>query len=485
MEPLAKKSKCDQSAESEKLKLLDLNDHCIYLILKERLPEDLCLISLTCKKLENMAFDCFRMYHRSESLTISCYRHLTLNGNLNYSKRFRKLIPNIDIRCAKSKANQETIENLYRFVKLNCSAELESIWLEGSEILDENLIEIIKDQLKSVKILKINRFYVENKLYNNLLKYCKNIERITIYEVVTPKLSVQENIGFEWLQHEYPKLKSLQLQTHIYFLLFDRISRICFCRLLTEFFHKNPSIEDFETSDPLIRELVIDNLKNIKRLSVLPTELDFQSPLSDKFVYYYRNNSCTEMFELKFHLNDRDNFLLFREQIEMLNSIYPIHRIKLKFVDGVRFENLMQLLFLNDIKHLKYLQFDFGIKSNPNDEFWKKFSENCLYLEELRIFIGYGCRASKEYIKQFVCNSPKLKMLILSNVESLDENDLSAWNKVRKKLNGTVHVTILDARHGSYGLSRMSPMSQCTVTFKRVHEDVFRYYDIESAWNEL
>lgn len=130
MEPLAKKSKCEQSFESEQLKLLDLNDH--FLILEKILPDDMYSISLACKKLQNMAFDCFRLYHQSESLTVdynydNCVRNFGIRGT-HYSRRFSKLIPNIFIQQSHiipfQNIPKEEQRNCLRFVKLNCSAEL-------------------------------------------------------------------------------------------------------------------------------------------------------------------------------------------------------------------------------------------------------------------------------------------------------------------------------------------------------------------------
>lgn len=333
--------------------------------------------------------------------------------------------------------------------------------------------------------MKINFLSNETELYNSLLKYCKDIERVAIFNF-SCEGSYEEINQYKWLQHEYPKLKSLQLDGWS-FQNRDSMSKIRFGRLLIEFFHKNPFIEDIQTSNRFIRDLAIENLKNIKRLSITTLEID---PLNnnllmcEKFKTIYQNNSCIGMIELEFFIVSRSDFLPFRDRVEMLNSIKPIHRIKLRFCIHVQPERLMFLMFLSEFKHLKCLQFIFYDNLPfPNHEVWENFSKKCLYLEELRIVVCdkyLGPQVSKELIKQFVWNSPKLKMLNLNNFETLDENDLSAWNELRKKLNGGVDITILDSCYRRRR-PRMRPMSHGMVAFKRVY-GIQNDNNFESAW---
>lgn len=288
MEPLAKKLKCDQSSESEPNTFLYLNDHCIYLILKKNSPEDLYSISLTCKKLYNMAHETIRLYHQSEYLPISIIQDHT-PGKFrievkHYSRSFSKLIPNISITLEKFRWFAPIDINLkimvYRFIKSNCAAELKSIWLNSSVIIDSTISETIQDQLNSVKVLKIHYLSNADDVYDGLLKHCKNIECIDIYLFDVRRFYTrfgEEPNAIGWFHHEYPKLKLLQ------FSLMNangENDQQILVKSLNAFFNQDPNFKDIT---PFGTE-VIEAMKNAQ----LTVRIWNEDPLSHTLTFAKR-----------------------------------------------------------------------------------------------------------------------------------------------------------------------------------------------------
>lgn len=200
--------------------------------------------------------------------------------------------------------------------------------------------------------------------------------------------------------------------------------------------------------NPEIRD--IENVKNLKRFCIPMCDRNYlfsiDLTLGQKLKTYRQNNCFIEMFELVAHFHEESNFLLFREQVEILNSINPIHSLQLWLKDFKRILDLERiLLFLNDFRNLKCLQFIMlNLKTKFNFKICKQISEKFLFLENLKII---SASISKEMVNLFACNLPKLKMLILDEIESFDENDVAAWNKGRNKLNGPTDLTIYSNRY--------------------------------------
>lgn len=147
-----------------------------------------------------MAFETVRLYHQRNYVRIIHIKYESRIVVEQYPRQFIKLIPNIDIDFVLNPPlNYEEKRMIYRFIKLNCSAELKSIRLRTDIMLGSSLTESIKDQIKSVTNLEISCFGSNQANFDNLLKYCENIEclRIHIFLVYFEFNGIRDNL--DWL----------------------------------------------------------------------------------------------------------------------------------------------------------------------------------------------------------------------------------------------------------------------------------------------
>lgn len=199
MEPQTKKIKL---AEDHQYQFLDLNANCILSILEWLPLSDLCSISFTCKHLQSLAE---REYHRknpNESITVDIKRRSAFKGELKFAndeektkKYFGKVIPNVRFYEANNfRIIGVDVDLLYNFMKTDCCESLKSLSIHilSPVNIDKNIHpdEYVEKQLKSVHSLTVEKLESVPAVWNSIVKYCVNLNTLTIMDDEFPWASI-------------------------------------------------------------------------------------------------------------------------------------------------------------------------------------------------------------------------------------------------------------------------------------------------------
>lgn len=425
MEPKLKKIKLDEPIEAEeetKLKFLDLNDDCIFAIFERISLDDLCSMTFTCNRLRDLAFDHFKRKHPNEYIVISVkYSRVTgkfpvafANYQPKYLKYFTKYIQNVELV-----GDRYEVKRLFNFIKEECCINLKTLDLYISAKLDSRHGKQIADQLNGLERLTIQGFRGTCEIYNGLLKYCKNLNSLTIkpfWDGTT-----------DWMDHEYPTLKKLNLQFQ-----YDLNHLERFKEMANEFFRKNPQIKDFTCGGIVLVKAILQNVNDIERLVIDFYENENPNDLVEDLKIYHRKSpiKSLELNVLNFDATQKIDELI------NLNVVHPINGINIHIQHDVDCTAIMHL------KQLKQLKLHFSNSGlNRVNVILNEISKNAPKLYKVELTAGYMFINDKRAIlftdlsMPFVQNSLELKELTLdfghTPIKS-HQNDLIRLNAVRK-----------------------------------------------------
>lgn len=407
----------EESQRNEEFNLMDLNDHCIYTILRKMPIEDLSSVSYTCKKLRQMAFDVVRLNHQDEKICL-----LTASES-KYYRGDDKALANF-ISCIRNVAiikSHRTYDNLCNFIKKHCHPNLNSLslWFLDGETLSPNSLELIADQLRTVKILHMF-LHAGSGIYHPL-KYCPNIEHLIIDHV--------NNLHSDWLHHNYPKLKGIYIGT---FKSTPEILNPEFIDGFDTLFKNNPNITHLTCDNSSIVEKMLKNVKHIDRLSINVKRLPRINVLQQfvkigKINWLEIDNVCT--LDTAWH------------SIHELNSIVPIN--SLFMTTTVPFDS-EAILLLENCSHLTRLGIQFCCY--PSEQFLIQLIKKSQNVKEILLKFNSSYENQhnlRTILEPFIRNGPKLNKLLLEYKNyDIDQRDLIELNEARMVLDNAVPITI-------------------------------------------
>lgn len=440
---------CETTKRPKPSGLMDLDEDSIYEILSKMSPKDLASVSLTSKRLREMSFDTFRWNHcDTEAIKIFANHHgiRLINNKESHLRNFGKFISNIII-CNYS----IDMDAVAHFIKSKCSSNLKSIKLQTNISLNSTSLEMITEQLNSIKSLNIAAIGVKSDLFNGLLKHCKNLEHLEIAQI--------GQYNTDWLHQQYSNLKSVSM--HGGHLDNNLDEDIILVERIGEFFRLNSNITDIQCNRWWIARIALQNIKNIERLRI-----ECEDGLESSNILVYFKKYCQHRFINCLEVCWSD--ILDVDALKELNSINPIHSLDVKLVDD--YSMLILVLFSSCTKfsHLKKLKIE-GIDRSKDIQQFEDLSENFPNLKQLH-FKTRTTLPFNRVVMPFVRYSSNLRKLILGCPLRYEDDyiDSIALSELRIPLKNAQHMTIgIEVADETEPFPRINKTNQTLVTITR------------------
>lgn len=225
-------SQLERLSKEEDLDHFDaLNDDCIYEIFEYLSLDELCAVSATCKRVQELADAQFgRRYPELMSTSLNI---LWTNGAAefnNTSKYLNYFSRKIEIvKIYPTHIHDEFNEDLLEFLRSNCSENIKEIWFNGLNWSYE-FQQGIKEFLSNVEVIKfIGREQASNIRLNDFLG---ELPRLT-------HLSIE---GFSPLVYQVNRLRTVKLETFECAVAYPNWVAASF----KDFFEQNPTIKRFK-----------------------------------------------------------------------------------------------------------------------------------------------------------------------------------------------------------------------------------------------
>lgn len=323
--------------QQNQINFIDLDVVCMETVFKFLSLRDLAAMSLTCKIYKAEAERFFKMHRESHCKPINIKStnedvdfEFKAGAEYAYERVFEKMIRSVDCNFYGSFTNDDT-----EFIKEYCADQLRSLTLNfvngrGDEIIDGSPIEVMRDQLKDIKDLKVTNFIVRD-LHNEILRYCEKLECLTI-EV--DRGGHDEYYGVyadNWLMQTYPQLTTLKLCMPKYM-----------CVHIDSFLALNPNVNHF----------VCSNIWSI--FDVCQSEAEFQSVA---FIFFHEHDFTWLMDAMREWTKKK----LFHE-LELVISIYEFQSDVMSGL-ATTFENITSLHLGHNIDFFIYCDLNVSLPS--------------------------------------------------------------------------------------------------------------------------
>lgn len=188
-------------AVQKQLVFLDMDDDCIEAICNRLALDDLCSLSLTCKRVYNLTNRYFnRKYknHRMEIVNESSGPRV--NTDERYAKCFASSCRNIRITSMYWNLNPI---NLFTFLRLNCCENLNELEFDTINFsAQQSYGDQIRAQLANLTTISFINCTTFD-IYNGFLRHCQHLEHLLVKE----EQPIRMNCA--WMLHRYPHLKTL------------------------------------------------------------------------------------------------------------------------------------------------------------------------------------------------------------------------------------------------------------------------------------
>lgn len=207
------------AADEHKDYIFLLDYDCFYKIFDLLHLEDLGSLSQTCQGLQEVTNAYFRanfnygvkMREKNEHLDMKGYTDIGI-GYARLFKRIKSLPFFLEhLKCIEVSSSEHSI---FESIGTKCNKELKEIRFVGKYSqtqrikIDESHIQKIKENLKHVKDVSFADCLFVGDFYEDFLKYCENIEHLTIDHGFDEAIAAQNE--HQWLLKSYPTLNSLQ-----------------------------------------------------------------------------------------------------------------------------------------------------------------------------------------------------------------------------------------------------------------------------------
>lgn len=445
MASTTKESNVQKLSNLKAIKFLDLNDDCIFAIFEKLSIADLGSMSITCKRLNELASSFFLRKHPNERITIR-QKYAQLLIDENHLKYFTKLIKNIRI-----KSGRIDIQYVFDIVSTKFCENLDSLELETSLQFQKNDGAAIATQLSTIKHLKVENSRKKSDIFNGLLKYCKNLKDLTIMPICDT-----DNKN-NWFYHSYPTVESLTIAAS------ERDNYKPFQKIAYDFLQRNPQLKQLKfTYEAKSTIKIWLNKGEINRFSLiyLGYMTNTKSSVIEDVKIFTKNALCAgqktiQWFEIGFPININLSDTIGSTTIHYINlneilpatfainSFQPIHCLDILIIyHSKRAELLDNAQFDEDYEDIKVRN---AVNTNLN-QFLNDISMRLLHLEKVTLTVSFHNQCSfKEIVKPLVCNLKKLKELNLIKMAGSFEHyqyDLIELNTDRKLLKDASRIQI-------------------------------------------
>lgn len=184
---------------SDKTEFFDLNDDCIERICGFLSLDDLCSLSRTCIRIQNIVGEFFQRYYPNNYVRIQSFRRRSvfyMYPDEKYVEDLKPFIRNVGIQEYQGSA-------CVSYIKQNFGQNLREIALHGinCELNVTHGVEIAK-QLQRLESIKFVNCSIGD-LYEIFLRHCPALRHLGIDE------PIQFNGRCTWAHHEFPALQSV------------------------------------------------------------------------------------------------------------------------------------------------------------------------------------------------------------------------------------------------------------------------------------
>lgn len=382
---------CDQKSPPPifKLHVIAWDDVLDYLSF-----DDLISIGNTCKRLNRLAGLYFQEnFHRTSEDNLGTeFKHIgNRTGLSEFIKKFTigKKATVEELKC---------VESMYTSIK--------SLTFENKISLTKRKIECLKNILAKVKCIELIECEIDGDIYDDLLKFCKNLKSLRMNEMYG---------GKKWLLQKYPTLEHVQLR-----FIFDFDSDLDgkMCDEIKPFLEQNPNIRCLDINASFL-------LQNMKQFTMVNAKLDELS------IY------CAHPNELKLicaALNDLHGRRGFYQRLKLKIYLFDqdcIERLaKLPALENVVIAGLTNTtLSWPVMTDLKTVEFGFGYDH-------AKYGLETLVTNAINLESVFLQRSKYEEILLLVSHATKLKAIKVNWLVDVDVLTLnvSALNTARKNL---------------------------------------------------
>lgn len=205
---------------------MDMNDDVLYAVLQRLTLKDLCSISRTCTRLQQLAGECYQRRYPYNQVDIEVYNWTTPNDQVQpqweyrtlpkeeYAQTFRGYARNVSLFMYNHEPNPI---NAFKYLKMHCFARLRELKMIRIACQTELYGELIHTQLKSLESITFENCHIYD-MYRAFLKHCPSLRQIVILENRNMReFSTKEELKdciMEWTKHRYPQLKYFTYHSH-------------------------------------------------------------------------------------------------------------------------------------------------------------------------------------------------------------------------------------------------------------------------------
>lgn len=322
--------------------------------------------------------------------------------------------------------------NRYRYVAVNCKS-LKKIEFLGST-LSSAKIECIEEILSKVETIKIRSGQINANFYENFLKFCPNLRRLSIKNF---RIYSKSKNGNDWLHQKYPNLVDFELLGDVNIKIDDLIA----------FFNQNPNIRRFSTDANyfLIREF--EKLCTEAKVSLddLIIVRDYNEDELKQSICGVLNSLFEKGLYKRLHLHGTTAYF-FQEVIDEIGSLRALTSLRCGcFLSPIPSVNLSVLTSLRELSVHYYPQSGEDMLNMARSLYnLEKVSFAQATVEDILPFVFYSTQI-REIRVQHIMNSSHLGMGEESKKKNYFNGNilyLKALNRRRGQLNGARSVTM-------------------------------------------
>lgn len=424
-EPFKRKTRASTSAkklhEPEESSILSLNDDCLRDILDKLSLDDLCAISQTCVRFQELSIDHFRRRHKEKVMIIENVQDGTWNvqpDDEKYVECFAIFIQNISI--GKSCASNAALRELSTFYASDENAAIKELrfenWRPGILKSHGNSLAFI---LKDVESVTFSKTAVLGDLHDFILQFMPNMKSLTLWKNFTEP----EN-KTDWMNKTYPNLEHFAWHLESKEVPIARIKH---------FLDINPNIRSFSLqskSPKTLNQLILQSIRvNELFFEVDRVECDVSTVLDDLRIFFKQQPNS------RLHLKCGDAI---RKQLnfDKLANLGP-------YIEGLYFEkgviDAKLAKQLVTFENLKVLQVELGIRN-------AKQLAAIPNLEEIFVYWGVNKQNFTSYsssLLEYASQLPNLKKIYLrNNTIPFEKFNFKGLQRARRKLPGAQKLQI-------------------------------------------
>lgn len=367
-------------------------------------PNDLINISQTCRKYKDFVPEYFGRKHQCASVKIHFEYGIPkfdFYHKPKYEIYFRSAIRNVMVY----KGCGQSAEQLFQFIRMNCSKNIQSFACQYFNRSDESNMEIIWDQIEHLNVLALNYANIFDPIADSLHGNYKD---------------------YGWITKTFPNLHTLHLSCN-----YAREQK------LTEFFRNNMQIKTFSFVDaPMIQSILSSNIQ-LSHLVYHPFGEKYMENSMDKIEKCYNQ---IDVLDLDTSWITGWKRIAQMEKVKIIHYRYSLDDIKFPYIQQL----CVHFFKCDEREQIKRIAKDF-----PN-------------LSKLLITAYLKNVSHNEFVSILIATFPKLKHLYLEFNDDRDESyDLKEWNSVRMK-----NAPVLTIHVHEYDMKSLVPFESNRVIVK-------------------